>query len=76
MSVTCCNSRSPSLLRRCGDISGWIVPASILALMPKCPLCVAAYVALATGIGISVTAATYLRGGNLGFVGTDGASNE
>ena len=56
------NARRPaSALRRGGEVAGWIIPAATLALLPKCPVCVAAYIALATGIGISLPAATYLR---------------
>jgi len=47
--------------RRCHGVAGWMLPAGGLVLLPKCPACLAAYIAIATGIGISVSAATYLR---------------
>src|SRR5262245_51661349 len=53
--------RPPSRWRRGGEIAGWIVPGATLALLPKCPACVVGYVALATGLGISVTTAAHLR---------------
>ncbi|MBW8682790.1 hypothetical protein [Chitinophaga rhizophila] len=38
-----------------------LLPAFLLAIIPKCPFCLAAYLALGTGIGLSVTSARYLH---------------
>ena len=51
----------PSFTRRFLDLTAKIIPVAILAVLPKCPACLAAYVALGTGIGLSLTAATYIR---------------
>lgn len=56
------DSRRPiSLLRRGWRSIQWLFPAGLLILMPKCPMCVAAYFALFTGIGITVSAARWVQ---------------
>jgi hypothetical protein len=48
--------------RRGKEIAPWLVPGGLLILIPKCPVCFAAYLAAGTGIGLSLPAATSLRG--------------
>ena len=63
----CCagRSRPPASRGRLGGWAGWLGSAAGLALMPKCPACLAAYVMLWTGLGLSFSAAAYLRWGLL-----------
>lgn len=56
------NGAKPSLfIRRCRSAAEWMIPGAILALLPKCPLCLAAYLALVTGVGFSMSTLIYLR---------------
>jgi hypothetical protein len=61
---TCCQGES-TLLRRAFGAGRWLVPGAILALLPKCPACLAAYVLLWTGIGLSMRIAGIVRTGLL-----------
>jgi hypothetical protein len=56
--LRCCQ---PGRNGRFVEAAGWLVPGTVLALLPKCPACLAGYVALWTGIGLSIPAASYVR---------------
>ncbi|WP_165224826.1 hypothetical protein [Aquisphaera insulae] len=65
----CCvvagDRKAPTPARRARGVIAWAVPGAILVSVPKCPACLAAHVALWTGLGLSLPAAAFLRGGLL-----------
>jgi hypothetical protein len=52
---------APRHRRRVLRFMGGAASGAILAALPKCPACIAGYVALGTGLGISMTAAASIR---------------
>lgn len=53
-------SKPEGLFKRAGNYLKPLLPAFLLAIVPKCPFCLAAYVALGTGIGLSIASAKLL----------------
>ena len=63
---SCCRKRpvrrdTAVPLRRGLSAGAWLIPGGLLVLMPKCPVCVAGYIALLTGAGVSIPAAAGIR---------------
>lgn len=59
----CCVGGPPShrLARRFSTAAASILPTALLVLLPKCPLCLAAWLTVATGIGFSTAGAEWAR---------------
>jgi hypothetical protein len=50
-------------LRRTRGAAAFALPSVALALVPKCPMCIAAWLAIGGGFGISISTAAHLRTG-------------
>lgn len=54
-------SPEPTMGHRFVTLASWALPGAVLAVLPKCPACFAAYAALWTGVGLSMPVASGLR---------------
>lgn len=62
--MRCCEvprEKAAGKARRFRGLSGVIGSGALLILLPKCPVCVAVYLAFWTGAGFLVPAAHYVR---------------
>jgi hypothetical protein len=61
----CCaaasGEKAANSVRGVRELLACVTPTAILVMVPKCPACLAAYVALWTGLGLSLSTATYMR---------------
>ena len=57
----CCSNRRIGASGILSSFFSWFLPAALLFAIPKCPLCIVAYIAAVTGIGISVSTAGGIR---------------
>ncbi len=61
MKPRCCQGEPASRRRKSLDASGSLLSATVLVMLPKCPACLAAYLAAGAGIGVTLTTASHLR---------------
>jgi hypothetical protein len=60
----CCTGEVPSrrLARRLSAGAASLLPGAVLVLLPKCPLCLAAWLTVISGTAVSAAVAARLRG--------------
>jgi hypothetical protein len=65
MTGHCCvgGPASSRFARGVGTAIASILTATLLVILPKCPLCFAAWLTFITGVGVSAAAALWVRGG-------------
>ena len=63
MTGQCCvrGSAPHRLARRLSTLTASILPAALLVLLPKCPLCLAAWLTVATGVSFSAAGVAWAR---------------
>jgi hypothetical protein len=64
MTGQCCagGPASRRLARRLSTTAASILPGAVLVVLPKCPLCLAAWLTVVTGVGFSAAGAAWVRG--------------
>jgi hypothetical protein len=62
IAMTCCTAQKEQRSRRRGwrSAGGTIGSGTLLLLLPKCPMCIAAYLTVLTGAGVAMPLASHL----------------
>ena len=58
----CCvgEGRTRPLARRLSGAAASVLPGAVLVLLPKCPLCLAAWLTVVSGMSVSAVAGTWM----------------